>query len=282
MKFLKKMRKAVTLLTEMPYFATKDVTIGRHVRFGRNVVFNCRKVRIGDGVIFHDNITVNSEVFLIGDYATIYPYCFFPGPGELKIGHNFWLGIGSIVDSRGDTRIGNNVGIGPHSQLWTHMIYGDVMAGGRFHSVKPLIIEDDAWLVGHCLVSPVKIGARSLAFLGSVVTKDLEADRVYAGVPAVDITEKVGPQFEVTSIQERTAYLQKRLEKFSDRFGHRSTDDFAAIVTTKGQMPDAHPEVTLFNVADRTYRKLGTDSEYTLIRFLLPEVKFLPFDSKPN
>ena len=71
-----------------PYFTTDDVKIGRHVSFGRNVVFNCKRVRIGDGVLFQDNITVNSDVFEIGDYGTVYRNCFFPGPGELRIGHN--------------------------------------------------------------------------------------------------------------------------------------------------------------------------------------------------
>jgi len=272
-------RKIFTkLLATKPYFATKDVEIGHYVHFGKNVVFNCKRVRIGDGVIFHNNITINADIFEIGDYGTIYDYCFFPGPGTLRIGHNFWLGASSIVDSKGGAYIANNVGIGPHSQLWTHMIYGDVMAGCRFHSVKRLEIEDDVWLVGHCLVSPVKIGARSLAMLGSVITRDMKVDHCYAGVPTQDITERIGPQFKDNPVPKRVVYLQKRLAEFAHIHKEERIDDFVKIVTTPGQMPSVDGNIIVFNVADRTYTKHGTHLEHELIRFLLPDVKFIPAD----
>lgn len=260
---------------DRPYFATKDVKIGENVTFGKGVVFRCKRVRIGDGVALGSNVKVLADSFEIGDYGTIYDNCFFPG-GEVKIGHNFWLGIGSIIDGRGGTLIGNNVCIGAHSQLWTHMIYGDVMYGCRFHKVKRLEIEDDVWLTGHCLVSPVKIGARSLAMLGSVITKDMLPDRTYAGIPASDITEKVGPQFKITSIEERMLYLQRRTEEFARFNKIRNVDRHVRIVTDKYEMLNEDKGITIFNVADRTYVKVGSDLEYKLMRFLLPDAKFTP------
>lgn len=260
-----------------PTFTTDDVKIGQHVRFGQNVTFNSKRVRIGDGVIIHDNVTVDADVFEVGDYGTIYDMCRFPGPGELRIGHNFWLGTGAIVDSKGGTRIGNNVGVGAYSQLWTHMVYGDVMYGCRFHSARPLTIEDDVWLVGHCLVSPVSIGARSLAMLGSLITRDMDADRSYAGVPAQDITEKVGSQFDLRPVEDRKAWLEERLAAFQNRQSHPKEK---AVITTD---PDAdmspHPGTTLFNVATRTYTKRLTRWEFRLMRFLLPDAKFVPADA---
>lgn len=259
-----------------PRFATNDVKIGRNVTFGMNVVFNSKRVRIGDGTIFQDNVRVDSTTFEIGDYGTIYRDSFFPGPGELRIGHNFWLGTQSILDCQGGTKIGNNVGVGPQSQLWTHMKYGDVMYGCRFHTVKPLVIEDDVWIVGHCLVSPVHIGTRSMAMLGSLVTRDMLPDRTYAGSPATDVTEKVGKQIEVTSVEERIKYLEEKLTTFRGRHKLPNIDSFARVVTSAAVMGDIRDDITVFNVADRTYRKTGTHLEYSLIRFLLPDAKFLP------
>jgi len=259
-----------------PYFDTDDVRIGRHVRFGRNVVFNCRRVRIGDGCIFHDDILVESEDFEIGDYGTLLSGCYFPGPGQLRIGHNFWLGNNAVVDSKGNTYIGNNVGAGAHSQLWTHMVFGDVLYGCRFHSQRELRIDDDAWLVGHCLVSPVHIGARSLAMLGSLVTRDLAPDHCYAGVPAKDITDKVGPQFEPPPVEERARRLAERFAEFSrlhPELGHRET---IQIESVPARLPPAGDDVTVFNVASRTYRKRGTPWEHRLMCFLLPDAKFVP------
>lgn len=262
--------------TGSPRFRSGDVRVGQNVSFGRNVVFNCDRVRIGDGVAFRDNVRVDATDFEIGDYGTIYENCFFPGPGRLKIGHNFWLGTAAIVDCQGGTAIGNNVGIGAHSQLWTHMVFGDVMAGCRFHSASPLEVEDDVWLVGHCLVSPVKLGARSLAMLGSLITKEMLPDRVYAGSPARDITDRVGPQFRETTVQERARYLQGRIEAFASTSRHTSVWDSVQIVTREEELPDSGRSVTVFNVASRSYRKIGSQLEHDLLRFLLPEAKFLP------
>lgn len=266
-------------MSRRPYFASGDVRIGKRVTLGRNVVFNCRKVRLGDGVTIHDNVVVNSDVFELQDYGTVYGNCFFPGPGELTIGHNFWLGTGSIVDSQGGTRIGNNVGIGAYSQLWTHMAYGDVLYGCRFDEVKNMTIGQDVWFVGHCLVYSSQVGDRSMAMLGSVVTKDMEADRVYAGVPASDITKKTGPQFRPTSLEERVAYLRSRVKAFCDL--HRLSDISAhvQIVSDQDQMKGGSGDITVFNVADRTYIKRGTKIEYELMRFLLPKTKFVPVEN---
>jgi acetyltransferase-like isoleucine patch superfamily enzyme len=258
-----------------PTFLTQDVAIGEGVHFGRNVRFNCDHVRLGDGVIIGDNVVVDAESVEIGDFATVYPGCFFPGPGSLEIGHNFWLGRDCIVDSMGGTRVGNNVGVGPQSQLWTHMMFGDVLYGCRFHSAGRLEIGNDVWFVGHCLVSPIQAGDRSLAMLGSLVTKDMQADRSYAGTPAIDVTDKLGSQFAPRPVEERAALLSKRIEDFARR-SERKPSQVAAVVTDWGAVTDDHAGVTVFNVSDRTYTKLGTNSERSLMRFLLPDAKFVP------
>jgi acetyltransferase-like isoleucine patch superfamily enzyme len=264
--------------SESPRFSTDDVTVGKRVRFGENVEFNCGRVRIGDGVFVGDNVRIDAEVFEIGDYGTIYDNCFFPGPGEVSIGHNFWLGAASIVDSQGGTTIGNNVGVGAHSQLWTHMKFGDIMAGSRFHSSAPLVIEDDAWLVGHCLVSPVTIGAWSLAMLGSMVTRDMQPNRSYAGVPAKDVTDALGAPFSPVPADERIAFLEERVRRFADEFARPEIFERVRILAEEPQDTKSSADVTEFNVVSRTYRKSGTELEHDFIRYLLPEAKFVPVE----
>lgn len=252
------------------------VQIGQGVSFGRGVVFRSDEVVIGDGCRFRDDIVVEATRFSIGDFGTIYSGCHFPGPGNLCIGHNFWLGRQSIVDCQGGTTIGNNVGIGAQSQLWTHMKYGDLLAGCRFHSVKPLVVEDDVWLVGHCLVSPVHIGHESLAMLGSVVTRDMQAGRSYGGVPAKDLTDVFGPQFEERPLAERVDWLEKRLRDLEREHGPLAPH---VVVTDRGEaMRACKRQETALNVADRHYTKLGTSGERRLISSLLPDAKFIPYD----
>lgn len=51
---------------------------------------------------------------------------------------------------------------------------------------RPVRIEDDAWIgAGAFVMRGVKIGARAIVAAGSVVTKDVGADAVVAGNPAL-------------------------------------------------------------------------------------------------
>lgn len=257
-----------------PFFITDDVNIGKGGSIGRNVKFHCKKVIIGDGVHIGDDVTFDCENLMIGDFATIYPKCFFPGPGNLVIGHNFWLGTQSIIDSQGNTSIGNNVGIGAQSQLWTHMKYGDVAAGCRFHSKRELIIEDDVWLVGHILVSPVRIGARSLVMLGSVVTSDIPADCIFAGHPAVNMTPKFGSQFRDTSNEERHQYVTELINEIASR--ETITDIWSRVKLVNSFTSDHNSDELVINITERTYLKRGNEFERFIIRSLLPNAKYLP------
>ena len=271
-----RIRRASARVTGRPYFATGDVVVGAGASFGRNVVFNSERVTIGDAAIIGDNVKVDAASFEIGDYATIYEDCFFPGPGSVQIGHNFWLGKGAIVDAMGGVCIGNNVCAGPYSQLWSHQIFGDTVYGCRFRSVRSMRIEDDVWLGGGCLVSPIRAGARSMALQGSIITKDLLADHTYAGCPAEDVTPKLGPQYDLRPVPDRKTLVEERIGEFARRSGRESAHEIALVVTTWGSEAYEHDGRMVFNVADRTYLKAGTAVERALMRFLLPEAKFVP------
>jgi acetyltransferase-like isoleucine patch superfamily enzyme len=258
-----------------PRFLSDDVLIGEGCSIGSGCIFRCKTVRIGDGAWIRDDVLVEADYFEVGDFATIYQGAFFPG-GTVKAGHNFWAGAGSIIDGRGGMTIGSNVCVGAQSQLWTHMIFGDAVFGCRFRSEKPMDIADDVWFSGRCFVAPVRAGPRSLALAGAVVTRDMEADRVYAGVPAEDATEKFGAQFRPTTIEERIAVLAPRLDAFAKLNGFASHQQICAVVDSEAGLASASDEKIAINVGDRTYRKKGTALERRLMRFLLPEAKFVP------
>jgi acetyltransferase-like isoleucine patch superfamily enzyme len=231
-------------------------------------------------VVFQDNIRVVATDFEIGDYGTIYFGCFFPGPGQIKIGHNFWAGNDCIIDSQGGTTIGNNVGIGAHSQLWTHMKFGDVVAGCRFDSVAQLSVGHDVWLVGHNLVSPVKIGDRSVAMLGSLVTKDIPPDKTYAGSPATDQTNKFGPQFAETSTEYRIDRLTRMVNQFAQDF---EVDNISKYVDVCSLLPQHWSgKKTVIAVTSRDYYKTGSPIEILLMRYLLPGAKYVPVYDSPS
>lgn len=276
-RYLGRLEKLLPFNSVTPYFGTSNVKIGKNVTFGDNVVFNCDKVRIGDGCTIMDDVRVDADEFIMGDYGTIYPDSYFTGSGKLQIGHNFWLGKGAIIDSIGGTTIGNNVGIGAQSQLWSHAKFGDEMVGNQFTSKQKLEIGNDVWFVGHCLVSPITAGDRSIAMLGSVVTNDMKADHTYAGTPAKDVTDKLGKQFKDTKAEDRVEYMQNKLMSFAQKRSNKNLLNKFKIVRSSNEMK-TDKNVTYFNVMDRTYTKRGTKLEHDMMRYLLPDAKFTPLN----
>ena len=110
---------------------------------------------------------------------------------RLSVRHKALLSIGDdcllngcIIAANAEVRIGNGVTLGP----WAHLMDGD------FHGVqdrdgaaasRPIVIGDGAWLATRAMVlKGVTIGRGAVVAAGSVVTKDVEAYTVVAGVPA--------------------------------------------------------------------------------------------------
>lgn len=148
------------------------------------------KIYIGDQAYIGADVQIICDDFHIGDYSKIHHHTNVHGYNPCKIGHNAWIGQYSIIDCTGGVEIGNNCGIGAHSQLWSHIKYGDTLEGCRFLSERSLTVGHDVWFVGHCVVSPITAEDKSMAMVGSVVTKDMKFNQIYAGTPAVSISQK--------------------------------------------------------------------------------------------
>lgn len=101
----------------------------------------------------------------------------------LKIGDNSTINRNCLLDSRGGITIGSNVSISPdvHIVTATHDLNCK-----DFSLIKGSVtIEDYVWIGSRATILPgVKIGYGAVVAAGSVVTKDVEAYGVVAGVPA--------------------------------------------------------------------------------------------------
>ncbi len=230
------------------------------------------RIVIGDHSLIGRNTIIMAPAVRIGDYTKIHHHTLISGPGPASIGHNGWFGQNVMLNSHGGLTIGDNCGVGAYSQLWTHMLYGDVMEGCRFDSQKPMHIGKDVWFVGHCIVSPITAADKSMALVGSVITRDMEQNRVYAGAPARDITEKTGPQFRSTTPEEKVDYMTRQVDEF---FEANSALDAGAIGLAAGGDVVRHGD-SLFDVVDRTYTKTESDTEVAFMHHLLPRAKFTP------
>jgi acetyltransferase-like isoleucine patch superfamily enzyme len=223
-----------------------------------------KRIIIGDNTYIGDNVQIIIDDLEIGDYCKIHHHTNIHGYLPMKIGHNAWIGQGCIIDSIGGVTIGNNCGIGAYSQLWSHIRYGDPLIGCNYNESKPLIIGNDVWFVGHCIVSPIIAEDRSMALVGSVITANMETDQIYAGAPAKNMTQKLKPQFTDISLDEKWELINKI---------HR-TEDIVIIESDEEIVDD---NISYFNIVNRTYTKRNTDSEIEYMKKLQSQlIKFIP------
>jgi maltose O-acetyltransferase len=104
----------------------------------------------------------------------------------LRIGSGCWFNVGCVLDLGALISIGNRVSLG-HGVLvltGTHEMGSPRQrAGGPY--TKPVSIGDGAWLGARCTIFPgVKIGSGAVVAAGAVVTQNVPANTLVAGVPA--------------------------------------------------------------------------------------------------
>ena len=89
----------------------------------------------------------------------------------------------------GPVHIGDYAMIGPNTLITT--VNHPLSAKGRRErkaQAKPVIIGNDVWIGGNCVILPgATIGNNVVVAAGAVVTKDIPDNRIVAGVPAREL-----------------------------------------------------------------------------------------------
>lgn len=234
------------------------------------------RVVLGDHCMIGRGTRILVPEFRLGDYSKLHAHSFAHGDKALQIGRNCWIGGATVLDSMGGLTLDDNVGIGSQSQIWTHIRFGDIVEGCRFFQEKPMWIGKDAWFVGHCIVSPVAVEPRSMALAGSVVTRDMLANHVYGGVPAVDLTDRLGGQFEERSVGQKAARLRELIDAFIAR-----NPEHAGKLLVATSPDEIRPGVCCFDVSRRVYTKTRSEAEVAFLKAHVPLVKFTPLGEPP-
>ena len=248
-----------------------NLKIGKNVFISDSAIIrgingNAKKINIGDNTFIGDNVQIIIDEFEIGDYCKIHHHTNIHGYKPLKVGHNAWIGQGTIIDSIGGVYIGNNCGIGAYSLLWSHIRYGDPFEGCNYESENELKIGNDVWFVGHCIVSPIVALDKSMALVGSVITKNMDYNSIYGGSPAINLTNKIKPQFRKLTLDEkwgimRSFKLPKNVKLIDNDFDIKNN------------------EVSYFNIDKRMYTKRNTDEEVLFMKDLQKKlIKFIPYE----
>lgn len=159
--------------------------------FGHGCTLGTETIYIGE-----EHIEIGDDT-TIGNYGRLTAYYQYSNARQLftpniKIGNSCNIGAQSHITSIDKIIIGNNVLTGPRV-LITDNAHGEVQADildtapilRPLHSKGKVIIEDNVWIGEGAMIMPgVHIGKGAIIAANSVVTKDIPAYSVAAGIPA--------------------------------------------------------------------------------------------------
>ncbi|MCR4327250.1 MAG: hypothetical protein NUV46_01570 [Nanoarchaeota archaeon] len=295
---------------------------GTRIRKGTHTVSSDKvklnELNIGDFSDIWENCKIYVPKLIIGDYAILQDGVRMQGHLPLQIGHNFWVGSEAILNSSGGLNIGNNVGIGARSEIYSHGYHGELLEGCKINTVAPVNIGDDTWLTGSVYVSPgVNIGNKSIVLFQSNVTKDIPPNVLARGNPAkvVDnfvpysnpsLPEKINlmSQFlkEFYEGLKQQGYLLQTKEESSDIPDILNSEDYSfRVILEETSKPrefknsldtllingdssgkiDFGTGISHFSLLDKHYTKNKTLAEILFMKHMVPlKARFTPYEAK--
>ena len=130
----------------------------------------------------------------VGKNPKVEPCVIFMGHSLITIGDDFTCSFGATIRAvAAPIRIGNQVSVGPLAAIIgaNHGLAGGTPIQAQPHSSAEVVIEDDVWVGASAVILPgVRIGRGAVVAAGAVVTADVEAMAVVAGVPALKVRER--------------------------------------------------------------------------------------------
>ncbi|WP_322403772.1 hypothetical protein [Massilia luteola] len=245
-----------------------QVVIGDYCVIGSGVKFVCNggNVAVGDWTSIHDRSLVLSTV-------------------GVQIGQHGWFGQHCILDGSGGLTIGNGVRVGMYSQIWSHVAAGEQIEGCTLYGERPVVLEDDVWLVGSCIVaSGVTLGKKLVALIASNITKSWPANSVLAGSPAAPKSNL--SFYREISLDEKWTLLNGWLNEISQTNGFDiQRNEFTTVLSRSngtnveriGFAIDQNfaqdllkkiPQATVCDITNKTYSKRLSDIEAIVLKNL--------------
>jgi acetyltransferase-like isoleucine patch superfamily enzyme len=308
----------------------EELTLEQDVWIGDNVTLRARRVHIGRGSRLEDRVQVGSArggpasffhlgeqcllgndvkvalpALMTGDYVSIHNHTLLNGAREMTLGHNNWIGQNCLLNSEAPLWLGNNVGIGAYSGVYTHGYWGELLEGCRICKTAPVVLHDDVWVLGsYNVISPgIEVGEKATVLTGSVVSKSVPAGSVVGGSPARPMNWDQ-PMYQVPGPEEKLALMRSFIMEFLQEFAlqHTVTENGFRLHEPAAHIWFEHPpancsgpqigvvrhadsappdaQLSLFDLGGRRYFRTRQPLEIRLIKFLKSyRARFVPADN---
>jgi len=186
------------------FIYAKHLEIGERTTISPFTFLKNSLLHLGNDVHIAPLVIVNAPIMkgadlIVGEFSRIFPFC--------------WLEPGEGI------QIGNHVGIGGHTLIFTHGVWSNYLQGGPV-SFGPVKIEDGVWLPWRVFIMPnVKIGKGCIIGANSTVTKDVPEYSLAAGSPAKVIKENVNQGIDQANFNSRCDRVMKSYSEYCSRLG---------------------------------------------------------------
>lgn len=117
----------------------------------------------------------------------------FERTSKLTIGYWFHLGSYSIINTAMEVKIGNEVGIGRFTNVYTHGAYQSALRGFPV-DFGSITVGNNVWIPGATILPNVTIGDNVVIGVGSLVSKNIPSGCFAAGVPCKVIRDNCYPR----------------------------------------------------------------------------------------
>ena len=183
---------------------------------------NVKEGYIGEGAIIREGVIIEGTKVCIGREAYIDRFsvigggsCFDPD-AYLIAGDWFHMGWNSQVNIAFGVKVGDEVGIGIESKIFTHGAYIDSYNIGAPVQWASVEIGNNVWLPNAWVNPGVRIGDNVVVSARSLVNRNIPSGSLCAGIPIRIIKENYFPR--LLSNEEKRDIIEKIFYKIRIRF----------------------------------------------------------------
>jgi acetyltransferase-like isoleucine patch superfamily enzyme len=198
------------LLSQLGSILMKTLLRVNGAKIGKNTFISIssrlvsKKIIIGNDCNILGHVKIKAKSLEIGHNCILSEFGYYTGNANLKIGNKSYIGKKARINLSEDVIIGNDVGIGENTVIWTHGYYPPADEGFPV-TYSPVTINDGAWVSTNIVILPgVTINNGTIVGAGAIVTKSFPENSIIAGNPArlIKNTDSIKSEMDFISIMK--------------------------------------------------------------------------------